>query len=74
MIKKRWFMVETEHDSWSGPDIIGVYEYSTYERAYDEAKAINNRNTATKVPDYYITADVSNDLNLTLHPTYKNIP
>jgi len=69
-MEKRWFAVHIERDSCSGPNTIRVEEWDTKELALASANAVNAQNTEPTVPDYYIMAEISNDLSLTQHKTY----
>lgn len=68
----RWFTVHTERDRWSGPDVLLIEEWDTEQEAKKSEAKCNAENTETIAPDYYIVANVSNDLNLTLHKKYKD--
>ena len=58
--KQKFEVMVTSHDSWSGPEIQYIKEFSTKSGAANFAKKINGKNTATVVPAYYETATILN--------------
>lgn len=55
--KPTFNVIVTAHDSWSGPESYTL-KFATKRGAQNYCKRVNEKNTATTVPEYYETARI----------------
>lgn len=67
-VHKMHVVLETERDSWSGPECVYRY-HETHADAVKNVRDINSKNTSATVPGFYVVAEYIGvrDCGLDLH-------